>query len=816
MKEKRRAGRRPNTMDEPLDPAADRRFKDAISPKPWKEHRNRKSDNQPRPANMETPPVLRRSTRNRNPVKRYGAVATAHAIFMSGIARTPHAMAIDTQPVHPVPFHHYNQNEHLSNLTGVEYASDQFKYVQSLDICSENTDDPDDHIWDPIFVYGHRVTKRRGQRKNLVKVGWKVGDPTWVDLEAVRAQKPFILLDYVARKRLANHPDWKWVSEYTKRPETVQTMAHAFAAQTRNNEPRIKFGIEVPTSVKQAMELDKKNGNNLWKEAIQKELKQINDFNTFRIPGKGEVLREYTRIPYHMVFDVKFDLRRKARLVAGGNHTAPTKEDIYSGVVDLMSVRLGFLLASLNGLDVCAADIGNAFLYGKSREKAYVIAGREFGELAGKPLIIDKGLYGLRSSSARFHEHLSAKLRSMGYRPSKADSDFWIKDCGTHYEYIATYVDDVLAFGKNPMATIDELKNDYILKGVGRPEYYLGGNVFELDMAWAKYGVSTATSAKTYIENVVKKYETMLKEEFKKCKTPMDQGYHPELDESDLLDPKQVTLFRGLVGSANWAITLGRYDVHYATNALSRFSMMPRVGHLTAMKRIFGYLKQYPDAKIIIDPKPMEFPTGTFMEHNWMEFYPDAEEELPPDMPEPKGNPVTTTCYVDADHAHDMVTRRSVTGAFFMVNSTPIKWISKRQKTIETSTYGSELVAARIAIETIIEIRYKLRMLGVPIKGPTAMFGDNMSVVINTTVPSSQLKKKHNAIAYHRVREAIAAKIVQLAHIPSKDNIADLLTKPLSNDSFQRLMRIYLYRKPPNWDKDVVSNCPEKPPNPHN
>jgi hypothetical protein len=80
------------------------------------------------------------------------------------------------------------------------------------------------------------------------------------------------------------------------------------------------------------------------------------------------------------VFDVKFDLRKKARLVAGGNHAEPPKEDIYSGVVDLMSVRLGFMVAAMNHLQACAADIGNAFLYGKTQEKVYLLAGSEFGD----------------------------------------------------------------------------------------------------------------------------------------------------------------------------------------------------------------------------------------------------------------------------------------------------------------------------------------------------------------------------------------------------------------------------------------------------
>ena len=108
----------------------------------------------------------------------------------------------------------------------------------------------------------------------------------------------------------------------------------------------------------------------------------------------------------------------------------------------------------------------------------------------------------------------------------------------------------------------------------------------------------------------------------------------------------------------------------------------------------------------------------------------------------PKGKPVLITGYVDADHAHDLVTRRSVTGELILLNSTPIKWYSKWQNTVETSTYGSELVAARIATELIMEMRYKLRMLGTPILGSAALYGDNQSVVLNTTVPSSALKKK--------------------------------------------------------------------------
>jgi hypothetical protein len=144
-----------------------------------------------------------------------------------------------------------------------------------------------------------------------------------------------------------------------------------------------------------------------------------------------------------------------------------------------------------------------------------------------------------------------------------------------------------------------------------------------------------------------------------------------------------------------------------------------------------------------------------------MEFYPDDGEEIPKDLPPENGPRVRMIVYSDADHAHDLVTRRSITGIFVMLNNTPIRWIYKRQKTVETSTYGSELFVSRIATQLILEVRYMLWSLGVALDGPALMLEDDMSVVLNTTVSSSVLKKKHNEIAYHLVREAIAARIMR-------------------------------------------------------
>jgi Reverse transcriptase (RNA-dependent DNA polymerase) len=100
-----------------------------------------------------------------------------------------------------------------------------------------------------------------------------------------------------------------------------------------------------------------------------------------------------------------------------------------------MTVRLCFLITAMNGLLVCAADIGNAYLHGRTREEVFIVTGRKFGvQRVGKCMLIIGGLYGIRSSSAWFHTHLFRVLRQLGWRPSKADADLWMKRVGDHWE----------------------------------------------------------------------------------------------------------------------------------------------------------------------------------------------------------------------------------------------------------------------------------------------------------------------------------------------------------------------------------------------
>ena len=162
-------------------------------------------------------------------------------------------------------------------------------------------------------------------------------------------------------------------------------------------------------------------------------------------------------------------------------------------------------------------------------------------------MIIDKGLCGLKTSSVRFHESLSAKLRNMGFSPSKSDFDLWTRPMGDHCECVATCVDDTLTFSRDPMSIVKETRNDHMLKGVRTPEYYLGGNCHStkdfdssaevdhdekehhLSPRWLKEGIKTAFSDRTYIEQAMNKLEQMMEvDSFATYKSPMADGAHPE------------------------------------------------------------------------------------------------------------------------------------------------------------------------------------------------------------------------------------------------------------------------------------------------
>ena len=147
------------------------------------------------------------------------------------------------------------------------------------------------------------------------------------------------------------------------------------------------------------------------------------------------------------------------------------------------------------------------------------------------------------------------------------------------------------------------------------------------------------------------------------------------------------------------------------------------------------------------------------------------------DMLDPLGEAVTTIRSMVAILNHCLATGKSLTGCLHFVNKTPVDWYSKKQATVETATYGSEFVDAKTATKQIMDIRQTLRYLGAPIATKSFLFGDNRSVITSATLPHSTLTKRHNILAFHRVRESIAAKLMTFYWIQSAYNLSDMLSK---------------------------------------
>jgi hypothetical protein len=184
-------------------------------------------------------------------------------------------------------------------------------------------------------------------------------------------------------------------------------------------------------------------------------------------------------------------------------------------------------------------------------------------------------------------------------------------------------------------------------------------------------------------------------------------------------------------------------------------------------------------AAIRIRTEELDYSDLPNFEYDWARtVYGDVKELILEDAPRPLGKHVTLTHFADANLMHDMISGKSVTGILHMVNKTPIDWYSKKQQsTVETATYGSEFVAARTCIEQIIDLRLTLCYLGVPSREKSFMFGDNESIINSATQVHAKLHKRHTMLSFHRVREAIASKMVAFNFIPGDINPADILSK---------------------------------------
>jgi hypothetical protein len=228
---------------------------------------------------------------------------------------------------------------------------------------------------DGFFLDRHGKQQRRITTKGWkLLVEWKDGTSSWVPLADMKEAFPIDVAKYAVSNKISSEPAFAWWVPHVlgKRDRLIKKVASKYWKRTH------KYGIRLPHSVEEALRIDEETGTDFWRKAIEKEMRNV--MPAFEFQDDDVMPVGYEKIRCHMVFDVKIgDLTRKARFCANGNETDPPKESTFSTVVTRDSVRLFFLLAALNDLEILSADIQSAYLSAPVKERLYTIAGKEFG-----------------------------------------------------------------------------------------------------------------------------------------------------------------------------------------------------------------------------------------------------------------------------------------------------------------------------------------------------------------------------------------------------------------------------------------------------
>ena len=689
-----------------------------------------------------------------------------------------------------------------TNIEMVKEINDQYvKVNEGASIGGSDVTRIDSHDW------------RMGQLR--LKVVWSSGDSTWESFRDMQDDHPlktatYITNNHVTRKKRGGDRNLQWAKKvlrdmdratrrlqrlYDFHLDSEENIKYSRRTKRKKKKgpsrPTMKYGVQVPRNVKEAYLLDEKNGDTYWQNAIKLEMDSLLEMNCFDFKSKDFLPdADYQRTTLHVIFDVKQDLRRKARLVAGGHLLAILDTPTYSSTVKSISVQILHVIAHKTKMSQLCGDIGNAYVNASTNEKVYARAGPEFGEHEGCIVIIIKALYGLCSSSERWHSHFSNTLRTFNFKPTRFDKDVWIRkhESRESYDYVCTHSDDFMITSHSPEIIMEQIQSVYKVKesSKGEPNYYLGH-----DYKKDKRG-RWCIGCKRYLNEAIKRIEKIFGHLDKNC-TPMTTGDHPEEDASPILNETEQQNYQMLIGILNWLTCLGRLDIAFAASSLSRFNACARKGHLDRVLRVFGYLKKNKNRRVVVDSSdPIHVGGEDALNQDFTQllsdFYPDAKEEIDTNLPPPLIDEIEITAFIDSDHAHDKITRRSITGLMILLGRTPVFILSKRQGAIETSTYGAEFCAMRTAVEEVQSIRYMLRCLGVKVAVASLICGDNLGVIQNCTVSDSLLKKKHVAIAYHKSRESAAAGIVHPIKVASKNNFADILTKAMSGPAFWSIL----------------------------
>lgn len=490
-----------------------------------------------------------------------------------------------------------------------------------------------------------------------------------------------------------------------------------------------------------------------WRQAMDEEMNSIRKNNTWELTtlpkGKQTVTVKWI---FKEKKNAKGEVEKyKARLVAKGfsQRAGIDYEEVFAPVARMETIRLVISLAAQQGWKIHQMVVKSAFLNGTLEEEVYVnqplgyvVKGQE-----DKVLKLKKALYGLKQAPRAWYSCIDEYFQKIGFTRCPYEHALYVKEeKDGKIMYVCLYVDDLIFTGCD-QKMIEHFKKlmtkNFEMTDLGLMSYYLGVEVKQSDGG-------VFLSQKSYAEAILKEFKM---EKCNSASTPVDcRNKLSKIDGEEKVNP---TMFRRLVGKLRF-LTCTRPDILYGVGVISRYMEDPTLSHMEAAKRILRYIK------------------GTL---DYGLFYSSQ-------------NNFRLFGFSDSDWGGDVNDRKSTTGFVFFMGTAVFAWSSKKQAIVTLSTCEAEYVAAASCVCHAIWLRRMLKSLKFVQDGATNVFVDNKSAIALAKNPVFHDRSKHIDTKYHFIRECIGRKEIQLKHVPSKDQVADIFTKPLKFEDFSRLRAV--------------------------
>ncbi|CAM8925879.1 unnamed protein product [Rhodiola kirilowii] len=604
----------------------------------------------------------------------------------------------------------------------------------------------------PITVRGSSTTITDGQIPSDSDAVAAINADTVVELRrSTRSRQPSVLLrDFVCNTVLPfENPTSAALTAPASSSSGISYPIAAYVSCARFSGPHANFLAAVtanhePVTYKEAVKYAH------WRAAMQNELDALEKNGTWEpslLPPEKKAIgcKWVFRIKYHSNGTIE---RYKARLVVLGNKQVEGIDftETFAPVAKMSTVRVLLSVAAVKGWELHQMDVHNAFLHGDLNEEVYMRPPQGYSAIpSGYVCKLRKSLYGLRQAPRNWFSKLAAALRTFGFVQSLADySLFSITQRDNKVLHVLVYVDDLIISGNDAIfiSTFKTyLSSCFHMKDLGVLKYFLG-----LEIARNSTGIFV--SQRKYALEIIAESGLLGS---KPCEFPMDSHHQlASVEGPDLDNPER---YRRLIGRLVY-LTITRPELCYAVHTLSQFMQSPKEPHWLAAIRVVRYLKGHPGQGLHLSQE----------------------------------SALQLTAYCDSDWASCPLTRRSVTGYFLTLGCSPISWKTKKQVTVSRSSAEAEYRSMASTCSEIIWLRSLLRSLGIEHHSPVRLLCDSQAALHIASNPVFHERTKHIEVDCHFVRDLVVAGTIELSHVSTLQQPADIFTKALGKAQFHHLM----------------------------